>query len=307
MKKFIAKIIIFCVIGYLIGECIVRINKLTSDIPQRYVATNGIQLYIPGQKGYYKGATEQWEVNKYGWLGVSNIDDKAKRISIIGDSYIENIMNPMDCNQGYLLQEANANIGFFEAGRSGVTFIEALEIAKNLDSLNFDKHLLYLTDADFYESFSKTNRYTDRLQIDLENETILEGELKSPGLKKILYNSKFLYYLYQRFPLFVSKQNKGEVSSESSAFDIDSFNKLHDYINKNYNLQNMVFVFHPKTSTDIIEFFNSKDLKYIDLKVKQGKSWDLNEADGHWSCYGHIEASKQIQTYIKTLNLNENN
>src|SRR5690606_11881308 len=127
----------------------------------------------------------------------------------VGDSYIENIMNPMACNQGTFLNSYFKNIGFFEAGRSGVTFIEAMEITNLLDStIHPDLHLVYVSSDDFHESIANEHRYADRMQIDVASGVIMNGALKAPGAKKILYNWKLLYYLYLRFPLFVNAQNK---------------------------------------------------------------------------------------------------
>ncbi|NNK72423.1 MAG: hypothetical protein HKO94_04430 [Flavobacteriaceae bacterium] len=297
MKRFILRFILFLVLGYLLGEVVVRYYKLTSDVPHRYVDTHGLQLYEPGQTGYFKGASEPWTVNEFGWLGINTIENKNRRISIIGDSYIENIMNPDNCNQGYLLQELNPEVGFFEAGRSGVTFIEALEIAQKMDSLDFDEHLIYVTDADFTESFANKTRYADRLQVDLDRNIILKGELKSPGLKKILYNLKFMYYLYLRFPLFVGEQNKGEIAATED-FDRNSFDRLFAFCQSNYDLRKITLIFHPETSDDIVSFFKEKGLRHIRLVVQNGKSWDLNAADGHWSCLGHAQAARQITAAI---------
>ena len=301
MKKLIIRFILFLIVGYVIGEIVVRTFRLTSDIPQRYVDANGIQLYKPGQKGYYKDVDEPWNVNKYGWLGVSEINNKNKRVSVIGDSYIENLMNPAACNQGYLLQQLNNDIGFFEAGRSGVTFIEALEIAKQSDSLNFNRHLIYVSADDFEESFAQKQRYSDRMQYDSESNSILKGEMKSSGLKKVLYNTKFLYYLYQRFPLFVSKQNMGEGEKEAITFNPDDYNKLADFCKQNYNMDKVTLVFHPGTPKEIVDFFNSRQIANIPLAQKTEQSWDLSSADGHWSCFGHGEAADQITTYLDSI------
>src|SRR5690606_2644800 len=135
--------------------------------------------YKPDQSGYYTKAKEKWNVNKYGWLGThGNIKDST--ISIIGDSYIENIMNPIKCNQGSILKQYFPDYSFVEAGRSGVTFIEAMEISKILEMEIRPKYqLIYLSENDFYESISELNRYTDRLQISIKDQKLLPARLRA--------------------------------------------------------------------------------------------------------------------------------
>ena len=124
MKKFLITIIGFAIALSLTGELIIRIFRLVPDIPERYVDNYGIQRYKPGQAGYYTKAKEKWQVNDYGWLGThENKNDST--LTIIGDSFIENMMNPLACNQGSILKNHFSDYSFFEAGRSGVTFIEA--------------------------------------------------------------------------------------------------------------------------------------------------------------------------------------
>lgn len=300
MNRFLIRFAIFLILGYLGGEMVVRAFKLTSDIPQRYRDKFGLQLYKPGQKGFYKGAEYPWTVNEYGWIGVNDFEGRNKKVAIIGDSFIENLMNPISCHQGTKLQELNPGLGVLEAGRSGVTFIEALEISKRLDSLNFNRYLLYISDNDFYESLADKRRYPDRLQLDMASNTILEGELKSPGLKKVLYNMKFLYYLYQRFPLFVDEQNKGEIP-EVSEFDVESFEKMFQFCEQNYSFDKISLVFHPGASQKITDFFRLKGVSTIILSAEDDKAWDLNEADGHWSCFGHEEAAIQVTSALRKM------
>jgi len=122
MKQFITRIIIFIVLLSFISEVFIRIFRLVPDIPALYVDKFGIQRYKQNQSGYYTKSKSKWHVNKFGWLGVSETD-KDTIISIIGDSYVENIMNPIECNQGNKLKSFFPNYSFFEAGRSGITFI----------------------------------------------------------------------------------------------------------------------------------------------------------------------------------------
>ncbi|WP_342327739.1 hypothetical protein [Pedobacter sp. FW305-3-2-15-E-R2A2] len=309
MKKFLIRLLVFTFVIGVAGEFIIRIYKLVPDIPRLYIDKTGIQRYVPGQTGYYTKAKTKWVVNKYGWLGTSDTS-KDTVVSVIGDSYIENMMNPISCNQGNLLKSRFQDYSFFEAGRSGVTFIEAMQISKLLDSTIHPKlHLIYVNTGDFPESSALNQRHTDRVQIDLSTNTILNGNLKSPGLKKILYNIKLLYYLYLRFPLFVDAKNKEDHKGDTKKtiarkpeFDGTDVNKLFAYCRKNYDMEKVVLVFHPGTEQTIINLANHYHVKNMVLNTEKGeKSWALNANDGHWSCYGHSRVAKQISIGLPSL------
>lgn len=301
MKQFLIKLALFIFFLCILSEVLIRIFRLVPDIPERYIDEYGIQRYKPGQSGFYTKAKKKWKVNNFGWLGVSDTD-KDTIITIIGDSYIENLMNPIECNQGSILKSLFPNYSFFEAGRSGVTFIEAMEISKILDVEVAPKYqLLYLGESDFYESISEITRYNDRLQVSIENQKLLPNLLKSPGLKKILYNVKLLYYLYLKYPIFVAKQNKGETPisiPQKSKFSTDQFNKLFTFCSNNYNLSKLIFVLHPDTDDSIVAMANSYGVKSIVLDSSGDKMWELGNHDGHWSCYGHNQVCKQVKTAL---------
>ncbi len=309
MKKFLIRLFVFTFVIGVAGELIIRVYKLVQDIPRLYVDKTGIQRYVPGQTGYYTKAKTKWVVNKYGWLGTADTS-KDTVVSIIGDSYIENIMNPVSCNQGNLLKFQIKNYSFFEAGRSGVTFIEAMQISKLLDSTIQPKmHLIYLNTGDFPESSSLDQRYTDRVQIDLSTNTILNGNLKSPGLKMILYNIKLLYFLYLRFSPFDDAKNKEDhkeiterIVKVKPEFDGRDVNKLFAYCIENYDMEKVIFVFHPGTEKTIIALANQYHIKNIVLNAdKDKRSWALNANDKHWSCYGHTQVAKQISIELPPL------
>ncbi len=304
MKHFLIKLAFFIFFFCIISEFIIRIFLLVPDIPERYTDKYGIQRYKPGQSGHYTKAKEKWNVNEYGWLGTFDTD-KDTIISIIGDSYIENIMNPLECNQGSILKSFFPNYSFFEAGRSGVTFIEAMEISKILDIEVVPQYqLLYVSDDDFYESISEITRYNDRLQISIDNQQLLFSQLKSPRMKKVLYNIKLLYYLYLKYPIFVSKQNKGEAiitSQENNKFDSNILNKLFIFCSNNYNLDKLIFVFHPNSDSRIIALTKKYGIKTILLDSKGDKEWNLSNHNEHWSCYGHNQAAIQVGKSLSEL------
>ncbi len=301
MYKFIVRLTAFLAFSCIAGEIIVRTFQLVPDIPRLFVDSTGIQRYVPGQAGFYTRGRSRWLVNEYGWLGVAETD-KDTIISIIGDSYIENIMNPISCNQGSILKTFFKNIGFFEAGRSGVTFIEAMEITKLLDAhIKPDLHLLYISKDNLDESISSVIRYPDRMQIDLHRRLVLAGKLKSPGLKKILYNVKLAYYLYLRFPMFIALQNKGGAGQylrKGSTADLPNYERLFGYCADHYDLTKITLVFHPGTEQEIIDLAKHFGYNTVALNADGHSGWELGSHDGHWSCYGHQQAAKQVRNYL---------
>ncbi len=308
MVNFLKQILIFLIFGLIIGEIIARVFVLTSDIPQRMIDGSQVQKYIPGQVGYWKGGSHQWQINEKGWPGPLP-DNYDNLITIIGDSFIENFMNPDECHQMAYLKELFPEHNFMEASRSGVSFIESMEIAKQLDSLNPQYQLIYLFDSDFEESIVQLEKLNDITQLDLDKNEIVYGEMKSPGLKKLLYSWKFVFYLYRRFPLNLrmnidKKSNDNEKIDDkdlSRMEDLSLYRKLLEYVTANYDIDNKILVFRPGSNEDLIETTKEYGFKTISLDdSKDSNSWSF-DYDHHWNCYGHNQVSLQIAKYLKEI------
>jgi len=177
-----------------------------------------------------------------------------------------------------------------------------MQITKLLDSTIKPKmHLIYVSADDLYESNAE-NRFKDRMQLNLVSNTIVNGELKAPGIKKVLYNCKVLYYLYLRFPLFVDEKNKEthiQTVKTPREIDLKSINSILSYCEKNYDQRRIVLVFHPGTSKEIDRLAREHGFGTIGLDTTgDEKSWAVSSSDGHWSCYGHHEVAKQIKKHL---------
>lgn len=304
MQKFLKRILIFIVIGFLIGEIVARSFVLSSDIPQRIIDNNGIQKYIPNQHGKWRGGKHTWIINNMGWPGhLPKSYDNL--ITIIGDSYIENFMNPLECHQSVYLKKKLPNYNFLEASRSGVSFIEAMEISKQLDTLNPQSQFIYLHDSDFKESILQISRHPDITQYNQATQKIIHGKMNSPGLKKILYNWKFLYYLYQRFPLNrvnknTSETEQGSTISKNKKNYLVDYENLLTYISRNYNIKNKVLVFRPESSPELVKL--SKDFGFESLYLQTGVNDDWSfDHDDHWTCHGHFSVAQQVASFITKL------
>ena len=297
MKKFLKNIILFFLIAIAAGEVVVRMTHAMSDIPQRTIDKYGIQKYYPNQEGYWKGGGHKWKINQLGWAGYLP-KSYDSLITIVGDSYIENFMNPNECHQAAYLREKVKAYNFMEAGRSGVSFIEAMEISKNMDSLQPIKTLIYVNDNDFYESIREVKPMEDITQLNLTDHTISFGKMKSPGFKKVLYNWKLLYYFYNRFPLLnLSKEAEESTKEEENKNELESkieIFQLIDYISDNYNIKTKILVFHPNCNTKIIEKCKNAGFNVIILDSSKDKTnWSF-DYDSHWTCYGHEQVAQQV-------------
>jgi hypothetical protein len=307
MKKFLLNIIFFFLIAAATGEVIVRVTHITSDIPKRTIDKSGIQKYYPNQVGFWKGGDHNWVINRLGWPGKlpSSFNNL---IIIIGDSYIENFMNPNECHQSVYLKEKLPNFNFLETARSGVSLIEAMEISKQNDSLKPEQTLIYVNDYDFYESLVDVRPMNDVTQLDLKNYKIRKGKLKAPGLKKILYNWKLLYYFYKRFPLNqqIKNDNKPTPTVSINSIELeykDEVFALINYIVKNYNIDDKSLIFHPNSNQLIINKCKQSGFKVIELDSSRDSNWTF-EYDKHWTCYGHMRAAIQVsQQLLNTLSI----
>ncbi|SIQ77483.1 hypothetical protein [Maribacter ulvicola] len=298
MKLFLKNIFLFCLVSLLFGEIVCRFSYVTSDIPSRIIDKNNIQKYNPNQTGKWIGNSHSWHINKDGWPG-SLPKSRKNLITIIGDSYVENFMNPDSCRQSVFLKKMLPTYNFYEASRSGVSFIEAMSIASVLDSLQPLQQLIYIHDADLLESVVQIKKMPDITQYDSENIKIIPGILKSPGLKKILYNWKLIYYLYTNYSFGIKHKNDAKPKKENiknkslTLKDREELKKLLSYVNRTFNKSNISLVYRPNGNPEILKLLTNFDFKIILLVDHKEKEWSF-EHDPHWTCTGHEEAAEQV-------------
>jgi len=296
MKKFIIKLIKYSIVVLILLEIVVRLFTLTNDVPQRDIDENGLQVFRKNQEGQSHG--HKWKVNSSGFLGHNEIKE-PNQLLIIGDSFVENIMNPFECRQSSFFTKNGYNV--FEIGRSGITFIESLEFySKYKLKVNPKISIFFIDNSDFEESIQEINKLNDRVQISLKTSQLSLGKIKAKYLKKILYNYKTLYYLFLKY----LKSQKANITSQSKEVNHSNeetslfVNKLIRISNQNYDLKDCLFVF--RGENDFKELFNQLNLNFIELNLK-GIEYMFSENDSHWSCKGHQIASEKILEYIDLM------
>ena len=289
MNRFLKTIVYYLITLTVFLEVIIRIFSLTDDVPMRKINDGGLQVFIENQNGFSHGFP--WRVNEDGFLGHNNKKGK-NQLLIIGDSFVENIMNPFYCRQSNLFTEVGYSV--FEVGRSGITFIESLEFLKFYSSEVEPKMgLIFLDNSDFKESIVEIEKKSDRCQISMIENKILAGQIKGQKLKKFLYNFKTLYYLYKKF-----LRSRKQYSATNNTNEIPSHKKyvesLITFAYENYNLSKTLFVFRNKNEYN--DLFIQLQMNFIELKISEEKY--IIENDGHWNCDGHKEAFNQILKYL---------
>ena len=297
--KFFKKLFFFTLISFISIESSIRIFKLTNDIPQREIDENGLQTYMVNQSGYFND--NLWKVNEYGFIGLKDVNHE-NQILIIGDSMIENIMNPIECNLGYYIKNLmGQKYGVFEIGRSGMTLIEAMEFKKKYETIiKPNKIIVFINENDIEESISEISRLSDRLQINIKSGDLEKVKIKYPILKKILYNIKTIYYLYIKgyFSVnFLNFQTNQKVLKPKH----DKLERFFRILKLNYDLEKITFLINSNDSN--IELIERELKKNKIIKFETSENWFV-KGDGHWNCLGHKKVSKLIVEKLNNINSN---
>lgn len=296
MRRFIFRIFIFIIIGVATGELIVRVFPLSIDIPRFYRDTDNLIKFEPDQSGNSMVGQHKWIINKYGNYGYEpqSLDSV---ITVIGDSYISNTMNPPECHQANYLANLNPEYDFYPMSRDGASFIEFMEMAKSLEYLNPIRQLLYVHHGDFVESVMECGSQPLTVQLSVEQDSIRYAALTSSRMKEVMYNFKLGYYLYRNYLVRAENNQTNNRNVDFGHIDYDVIQMLLDFVKDNYRTDHIVLVFSPGSDTEFVEFAGRNGFQTLFLQTDDYKSWQL-ESDSHWSCFGHEEAAKQVDYFL---------
>jgi len=298
MKKFIINSLVFVLLGIVLGEVTMRVFNLTIDVPRSYQAANKLIKYYPGQEGKFIRGTHEWQINKYGYAG--NIPKSWNNlVLILGDSYVENFMNPLSCHQDVYLKKQLPEFNFFEAGRSGAAILELLEMGKELDSLNPQVNLLYVHSSDFIDCLPQSPE-DSHITFDPNSNKLQFDHYTESKFKDVVYNFKFGYYFYRNVWLSPSHSAEAKAinSSAEAEVPVDGVKKLLQFISKKYTLNNKVLIFRPGSDRAVVKLCADAGFKTYLLQGNPLK-WRQSKDDSHWSCQGHEEAAKQVKSIIE--------
>jgi hypothetical protein len=282
------------------SEFTIRFFHLSTDAPRTYKNDNGNVNYYPNQEGYWDGGRHKWYINEMGYPGKNIPVSKNNLVLLIGDSYIQNFMNPDSCRQKSYLDSLNPNLNFLEISMAGLNLLGYLEYSKPLDSLNPRLKLIYINSKDFISNIQNKNE-VGGYKVNLETNKLIYPKYQGSKTKDFIYNFKFPYYLYRKnIDLFQGKRFKrknADVLKRVRSINYTETRKLLDFINKNYITSNVIFIFHPNSDSTLIEVCRESGIRCFELKQEKNEKWSTRE-DGHWSCYGHRKVADQVSTVL---------
>ncbi len=307
MKQFFRNIIIFILFLFVFTEIVSRVFHVSYNMPKMYKHPDGLLKFTPNQIGYFDGGKHKWYINKLGLPGKELPELNNNLITIIGDSYILNLMNPDSCRQQSYLRKIKPQYSYLESARDGATLLEYFEMAKKLDTLNPKLQLIYVNTSDFLGCFSN-NPYDVRL--DTVNNKLIYSKFMDSKLKLLIPYLNFTEYLYRKNAgkLLMILNNKPKVKHKNTnkiknKLIINRYKLVLTYIKVNYKTENIVFIFHSTVSDEIVNIVNNFEIKNFKIQ-KNIDSWIIKN-DIHWTCEAHNEIAKQVSGFLDELVKNE--
>ncbi len=298
MKKYLLRIFVFIALGILLGEVVLRVFNLSVDVPKTYVAEDQLIKFQPNQTGTSVQRCK-WIINEYGNFGPAPASLDSL-VTLIGNSYIVNTMNPPECHQAHYLTRENQDYNFYPMSRDGSSFIEFMEMAKSLEHLNPVKQMLYVHDEDFPYSIRELIYEPNSVQLSLEKKELSYVQASESKLKKMLYKFKFAYFIYRNYFVLAELNpfNRDAAPTRvSPELDFESLQRMFSYVKENYKIDNILLVFFPGSDQELMEMCKNVGFETMLLETDDYNSW-LTSVNGHWSCYGHEEVARQVANHL---------
>lgn len=311
MKLFFRNILFLFLFLFLFTEIVARLFHISTDAPKTYKNERENIRYYPNQEGYWDGGRHKWYINKLGYPGKNIPKSFDNLVLLIGDSYIQNFMNPDSCRQREYLSKLKPNYNFLECSMAGINLLGYFEYSKVLDSLNPVHKIIYVSSSDFLSNITKKSSNVNGYKVNLENKVVNHPKYRGSRLKDIIYNFKFIYYLYRKNIHLFNELNGGKKLSDKNkniaknALDIShedliQIGDLLSFIIQNYNSGNVLFVFHPNSNKELINLTRKKGFKVFEIKKEKNVNWKTKK-DGHWNCQAHKQIANQVSLFLETI------
>ena len=306
MKSFFKNTVLFIIYFFVIAEILIRVFHMSTDAPKTYKNERGNIKYYANQEGYWDGGSHKWYINSLGYPGKNLPASYDNLVKIVGDSYIQNFMNPDSCNQSEFLTKLRPEFNFMEVAMDGLNLLGYFEAVYETDSLPSKYTLMYVNTNDFLQSVQEIYKNNSN-QLSVTTGNITFPSYKGSKFKDLLYNFKFFYYLYRKnLDLFQGdnvplKKNSVKLKKDNlSRENIQMVSKLLLFLRENYETKNIVFILHPNTEDEIYKISLVHGFKVFRLKEPSDKNYQTKN-HGHWNCYGNEEMAKQVSQFLENI------
>lgn len=303
MKVFFKNGLLFLIFFLIFAEILSRVLHITTDAPKTYKNENGNVNYLPNQVGYWDGGKHKWFINSMGYPGKNLPESYDNLILLIGDSYIQNFMNPDSCRQSAYLKELDSDYNFMEVAMDGLNLLGYFEYSKPLDSLAPLKKIIYVNNRDFRGDVYN-GKDKGPYQVNLQDRFIYYPKYKGSKFKDFIYNFKFLYYLYRKNlklinPNVVEINNEIRAQKNNEQFNFKEIKNLLEFIKINYRTDNVILIFHPNSNRELVSFVKNIGFKVYEIQKPENENW-ATEKDGHWNCEAHKKIAEQVDSVLKS-------
>lgn len=310
MFKLLKKIVVYSLLILLVLEGLVRVFHLHNELPERYLDENGINKWIPNQKGYavYGNRRQnftQYQINKSGYNSYRDFTPTKDNteIAIIGDSFIEGFHQDYNKSIGKKIENQLPNVHVYEYGHSSADLADHLYLIQaNKEDFKFIDH--YIIGVKYKNDLTRSEH----------------KPIKHQPFFPMLRHSKLVVYLINIGAADVFKEvhqkilnlrrgKKASFKTPKAEIDKDSlylenFKQL--LINHEFNKKKTTFLLDSRTtSAKFLTYLNTNNIRYIDFAPTFNNTNRPTTLiyDQHWNNFGRTLIANDIVNYIRKENI----
>lgn len=315
MMKLFKNILVYGVLILLVLEALVRIFHLHNDMPERYVAEDGMLKWIPGQNGYtvYGNRRQnfaEYHINNSGYNSYREFkpSESKTEVAIIGDSYIEGFHQNYYNSIGRQIENQLGNgVEVYEYGHSSNDLADQLyTIYSNPEKFSkVDYVILYMK----YENDLQRSQYEfikrepffpflrhSKLVVYLLNIGILDPVKNIHHKINLLRNGMFNSNKDQ-------KLNSNKAKLDKDSLYLENFKSLVSKYGFDKN-KTAILLDAGVTNTVFLDYLKKDSINIIDFSAPFEKAGGLRKTtliyDHHWNKTGRKIIAEQISDYLAT-------
>lgn len=311
MVKLIKKITFYFILILLVLEVLVRFFHLHNELPQRYVADDGILKWVPNQQGYsvYGNRRQnfsEYHINSSGYNSYREFSpsDDIIEVAIIGDSYIEGFHQDYNNSIGKKIEKKLNGIEVFEYGHSSNDLADQLYLI-NSNKKKFEKVdyiILYLKyKNDLFRSEYKFVKRTPLFPVLRHSKLVVY--LLNIGMADPIKNvHKRLGSLKGKVLGNVVKNEKDAPKIDKDSLYLENFKSLVEKYNFDKSKTSLLLDSRV-TDTKFLEYLQKEQIDVIDFADSFEASGGIKKTtliyDLHWNDFGREIIATEISELLK--------